>query len=95
MDVTKMSATGARDVTDEVVAEHSGSLACEEQRARVLAGIAEDGVIPVFQSIVNLQTLEIGGCPLAFRRTRTGARDNLTVGTTHLTRAQYRPQKSP
>jgi len=53
-------------VTDEVVAEHSGSLACEEQRARLLAVIAEDGVIPVFQPI------EISGCPLAFRRTPTG-----------------------
>ena len=52
---------GARDVTDEVVAEHRGSLACEEQRARVLAVIAEDGVRAVFQPIVNLQTLEIGG----------------------------------
>jgi hypothetical protein len=67
-----MSAAGARDVTDEVAAEHSGSLACEEQRARVLAVLVEDGVIPVFHPIVNLQMLEIGGCPLAFRRTATG-----------------------
>lgn len=90
-----MSTAGDRDVTDEVVAEHSGSLACEEQRERVLAVIAEDVVSPVFQTIVNLQTLEIAGCPPLFRRTRTGARDNFTVDTTHLTRAQHRPQRSP
>jgi PAS domain S-box-containing protein len=52
---------GARDVTDEVAAEQRGSLDLEETRARVLAVIAQDGVRPVFQPIVNLATLEVGG----------------------------------
>jgi hypothetical protein len=33
--------------------------------------------------------------PLAFRRTRTGARDNLTVGATRLTRAQHGRRSRP
>jgi PAS domain S-box-containing protein len=52
---------GARDVTDEVAAEQLGSLDLEEQRARVLAVIAQDDVTPAFQPIVNLATLEVGG----------------------------------
>ena len=52
---------GARDVTDEVAAEQTGQLQCDEQRADVLAVMAGDGVSPVFQPIVNLKTLEIGG----------------------------------
>lgn len=52
---------GARDVTDQVVDEITGTLLCEEQRMRVLAVMARDGVKPVFQPIVNLRTLEVGG----------------------------------
>ena len=51
----------ARDVTDEVAAEHEGQLHCEEQRARVLAVMADDGVRPVFQPVVNLTSLAVGG----------------------------------
>jgi EAL domain-containing protein (putative c-di-GMP-specific phosphodiesterase class I) len=47
--------------TDDVAAEQRGSLDRDEQRERVLAVIAEDGVRPVFQPIVNLATLEVGG----------------------------------
>lgn len=49
-----------RHVTHEVVAEVDGQLLCEEQRIRVLAVMAEDGVKPVFQPIVKLSTLEVG-----------------------------------
>jgi len=52
---------GARDVTEDVAAAHEEQLHCEEQRARVLAVMADDGVRPVFQPVVNLSTLEVGG----------------------------------
>jgi PAS domain S-box-containing protein len=51
----------ARDVTEEVLADSTGAVLCEEQRARVLAVMAEDGVRAVFQPIVNLANLEVGG----------------------------------
>jgi PAS domain S-box-containing protein len=51
----------ARDVTDELAAEHEGALHCEEQRARVLGVMADDGVRPVFQPVVNLSSLHVGG----------------------------------
>src|ERR1700686_2035097 len=44
----------ARDVTDEVAAEQTGQGLSAEQRACVLAVIANDGVRPVFQPIINL-----------------------------------------
>ena len=51
----------ARDVTHEVRAEATGKIRSEEKRLRILAVIAEDAVRPVFQPIVNLATLEVGG----------------------------------
>lgn len=51
----------ARDVTNEVAVEATGNLRSAEQRARILAVIAEDGVRAVFQPIVNLASLEVGG----------------------------------
>jgi PAS domain S-box-containing protein len=51
----------ARDVTEELAAEHEGALHCEEQRARVLAVMADDGVRPVFQPVFNLSTLHVDG----------------------------------
>jgi PAS domain S-box-containing protein len=51
----------ARDVTHEVRAEATGKIRSEEMRLRILAVIAEDAVRPVFQPIVNLATLEVGG----------------------------------
>jgi PAS domain S-box-containing protein len=51
----------ARDVTDEVAAAHEGQLHCEEQRTRVLGVMADDCVRPVFQPVVNLSSLDVGG----------------------------------
>jgi PAS domain S-box-containing protein len=51
----------ARDVTDEVLAETPGVVHSAEQRARVLAVIAKGGVRAVFQPVVNLANLEVGG----------------------------------
>jgi PAS domain S-box-containing protein len=51
----------ARDVTDEVLAESTGAVHSEAQRARVLAVMAEGGIRAVFQPIVNLANLEVGG----------------------------------
>ncbi len=51
----------ARDVTHEVRAEATGKIRSEEKRLRILAVIAEDAVRPVFQPVVNLATLEVGG----------------------------------
>jgi PAS domain S-box-containing protein len=51
----------ARDVTAEVSAEATGQQHNEEQRVRVLSVMAGDGVKPVFQPIVNLNSLEVGG----------------------------------
>ena len=51
----------ARDVTDEIAAEHEGALHVEEQRTRVLAVMADDCVRPVFQPGINLRSLEVGG----------------------------------
>jgi PAS domain S-box-containing protein len=51
----------ARDVTDEVLAETTGVVQSEEQRARVLTVMAEGRLRAVFQPIVNLANLEVGG----------------------------------
>jgi PAS domain S-box-containing protein len=51
----------ARDVTEEIATEQQGQMRFEEQRARVLAVMADGGVHPVFQPIVNLRSLDIGG----------------------------------
>ena len=51
----------ARDVTDEVLAETTDLVQLEEQRARVFAVMAEDRIRAVFQPIVNLANLEVGG----------------------------------
>jgi PAS domain S-box-containing protein len=51
----------ARDVTEEIASEQRGKMHFEEQRSRVLAVMAEGGVRPVFQPIVNLRSLDIGG----------------------------------
>lgn len=51
----------ARDVTDEVLAETTDLVQSEEQRARVLAVMAEGRVRAVFQPIINLANLEVGG----------------------------------
>ena len=52
---------GARDVTHEVTADAARMIHLDEERARVLAVIANDGVRPVFQPIVHLASLEVGG----------------------------------
>jgi len=51
----------ARDITDEVAAEATEALQCAEQRARVLAVMAHDGITSVFQPIVHISTLNVGG----------------------------------
>ena len=51
----------ARDVTDEVLAEATDIVQSEEQRARILAVMSEDRIRAVFQPIVNLANLEVGG----------------------------------
>ncbi|HEY6469732.1 MAG TPA: EAL domain-containing protein [Candidatus Dormibacteraeota bacterium] len=51
----------ARDVTAEVLAEATGIVQSEEQRARVLAVMEDDRVRAVFQPVVNLANLEVGG----------------------------------
>jgi PAS domain S-box-containing protein len=51
----------ARDVTDEVGRDVTEQVHLGEQRERVLAIIAAGGVKALFQPIVNLSTLEIGG----------------------------------
>lgn len=51
----------ARDVTTEVLAEATGIVQSEEQRARVLAVMEDDRVRAVFQPVVNLANLEVGG----------------------------------
>jgi len=64
----------ARDVTEEIATEQQGQLRFEEQRARVLVVMAEGSVRPVFQPIVNLRTLDIGGYE-ALSRFDTDSRD--------------------
>lgn len=51
----------ARDVTDGLAAEAADQKQCEQRRKRVLAVMAEGGVRAVFQPIVNLSSLEVGG----------------------------------
>lgn len=51
----------ARDVTSEVVPEVSGQQHCDAQRTRVLSVMSENAVRPVFQPIVNISTLQVGG----------------------------------
>jgi PAS domain S-box-containing protein len=51
----------ARDVTGEVLAEATGLIQSEEQRERVLSVMADGSVRAVFQPIVNLGTLVVGG----------------------------------
>lgn len=51
----------ARDVTDEVLAEATDLVQSEEQRARILTVMSEGGIRAVFQPIVNLASLEVGG----------------------------------
>jgi PAS domain S-box-containing protein len=51
----------ARDVTGEVVTEMSGQQHCDAQRTRVLSVMSENAVRPVFQPIVNITTLQVGG----------------------------------
>jgi PAS domain S-box-containing protein len=51
----------ARDVTSEVVTEVSVQQHCDAQRTRVLSVMSENAVRPVFQPIVNIGTLQVGG----------------------------------
>ena len=51
----------ARDVTDEVVAEVNVQEHCDAQRTRVLSVMSENAIRPVFQPIVNIATLAVGG----------------------------------
>jgi PAS domain S-box-containing protein len=51
----------ARDVTDEVGRDVTEQVHLGEQRERVLAIIAAGGVKALFQPVVNLSTLEVGG----------------------------------
>jgi PAS domain S-box-containing protein len=51
----------ARDISDEVAAEANISEGSDEQRMRVLAVMEDDGIRPVFQPIVNLNSLTVSG----------------------------------
>ena len=51
----------ARDVTNEVVSEVTVQEHCDAQRTRVLGVMSENAVRPVFQPIVNISTLQVGG----------------------------------
>ena len=51
----------ARDVTQEVVDDAAAMTLSAQHRARVTAIIANDGVKPVFQPIMDLISLEVGG----------------------------------
>lgn len=51
----------ARDVTDEVVDQVNSQQHCDAQRTRVLSVMTENVIRPVFQPIVNIITLEVGG----------------------------------
>jgi PAS domain S-box-containing protein len=51
----------ARDVTDEILAETTDLVQSEEQRARILTVMSEGRIRAVFQPIVNLASLEVGG----------------------------------
>jgi PAS domain S-box-containing protein len=51
----------ARDVTDEVVTQVNVQQHCDAQRTRVLSVMTENAIRPVFQPIVNIITLEVGG----------------------------------
>ncbi len=51
----------ARDVTSEIVSEVSVQEHCDAQRTRVLGVMSENAVRPVFQPIVNIDTLQVGG----------------------------------
>jgi len=51
----------ARDITDEVAAEEGGRQVVHDQRARVLAAMGGDGVVPVFQPILSIPGLQVIG----------------------------------
>jgi PAS domain S-box-containing protein len=51
----------ARDITDEVAAEESGRQVVHDQRERVLAAMDGQGVVPVFQPILNIPGLQVIG----------------------------------
>jgi PAS domain S-box-containing protein len=51
----------ARDITDEVAAEEAGRQVVHDQRERVLAAMDGQGVVPVFQPILNIPGLQVIG----------------------------------
>ncbi len=51
----------ARDITDEVAAEEGGRQVVHDQRARVMAAMGGDGVVPVFQPIISIPGLQVIG----------------------------------
>jgi len=51
----------ARDITDEVAAEEGGRQVVHDQRARVMAAMGGDGVVPVFQPILSIPSLQVIG----------------------------------
>jgi PAS domain S-box-containing protein len=51
----------ARDITDEVAAEEGGRQVVHDQRARVMAAMGGDGVVPVFQPILSIPGLQVIG----------------------------------
>jgi len=51
----------ARDVTEEVAAEEGGRQVVHDQRARVMAAMGGEGVVPVFQPILSIPGLQVIG----------------------------------